>query len=565
TQTATFTFTSPAKAEGPYVLPANFPNVSYNSTDGTYTFSLTTPTNGSFYFPNLPYGTAYEVSETTSGGRWQLWDQTDISGTLTGDATATFTNRQKPSLTIKKTVTGDGGSTTDYFDFTLELTDAQGNDIENLPAPYLLDENGNPTVKKVEEWNFIGSGNYSFKLKHGEWFRIDGLPIGAMYGLTEVDPSPYTTTLNITGDKYTDDHGTPRLIEFDPGDLLNPTVVDTYLSEDTTIEYINHRDRDKLTISKTVTGYGDPNKDWTFTVTLVDQDGAPLTNITAPTGATGWDDSGKSNGVYKFTLKHGESLTITMPTVFTATEHTKFTVSEAEADQGGYTTTLDFTSLFGSDTGALADVFSTNPGIIAGDTVVAFKNDKQTLNLKIGKTVAGNMGDKTREFEFMIKLEKPSTDPNAPMVPITGLSAPQGATAWRDLGNGEYSFKLKHGDSFTILGLPYGTRYSVVEIQPIDGYYDTTFDVDKRSLTEYYDNVYIFDPPPSTESPPPPTYRAVVSDVITEDVTITYTNTKGSTPPTGIYDSLGPALAGFVTATMLLAVSRIGRRRRRNE
>ena len=946
TQTATFTFTSPAKPARHDVLPANFPNVSYNSTDGTYTFSLTTPTNGSFYFPNLPHDTAYEVSETTPGGRWQLWNQDNISGTLTGDATATFTNRQKPSLTITKTVTGtnpdpndifyfklfledannniitlntapvgspqtvrdswnaasyyhefglkDGesltipnlpigtnvgvieielvnedyettmkingtesgvdqggawgddfvldadtnvefinrkrdmnvkvyltcekmftsntwsseefsfrieptagyqnnladnqlapahngetvtvdifpgyrnffrfplmvfetikdqqgnvlydttagvhyytlkeipgtnpdikydertflleiqilapssptaaesigytmkmyvngsttpeliqfsshqitwaqawalandpnettvtmemlrktvwdtpdasymydsdldewhklvwstntetvidpadipdnatgylktqiqvpgeelrlpvaarflnrpqdatlslaikktvtgvGSTTDYFDFTLDLTDAQGNNIENLPAPYLLDANGNPTGEKVKDWAWDVDpfyGVHSFKLKHGEWFRIDGLPVGASYNLTEMAQGLYTPTFNITGDQYTDDIGTPIPIGDSDSELLITALWDNYLFEDTTVEFVNKGEPEQLTISKTVTGYGDKTRDWNFTVTLMDQNGDPITNVSEPNGATNWDDSGKSNGVYKFTLKHGESLTIPSPIPANASgAGVYFTVSEEVDPSDGYTTTCDY-STFGAPTqfDIPAEYLSQSPIPIVGDTVVAFKNDKQTLNLKIGKTVAGNMGDKTREFEFMITLDKP--DPNDPgtMVPINGLPAPSGATDWVELGYGAYSFKLKHGDSFTILGLPHGTTYYVVELQPLDGHYDTTIDVDKKSTT-YHSDAYVFYPPQQTENPEPPTYIAFVTDVMNEDVKITYTNTKGSTPPTGIYDSLGPALAGFVTATMLLAVSRLGRRRRRNE
>ena len=88
-----------------------------------------------------------------------------------------------------------------------------------------------------------------------------------------------------------------------------------------------------LTIRKTVTGQGgETDREFTFTITLTDEDGNPLTGSFRYTGSReGTLQSGES-----ITLKHGES--VTFPHLPTGT---LYTVTEAEANQDGYTTTAE--------------------------------------------------------------------------------------------------------------------------------------------------------------------------------------------------------------------------------
>ena len=88
-----------------------------------------------------------------------------------------------------------------------------------------------------------------------------------------------------------------------------------------------------LTIRKTVTGQGgETDRDFTFTITLTDEDGNPLTGSFRYTGSReGTLQSGES-----ITLKHGES--VTFPHLPTGT---LYSVAEAEANQDGYTTTAE--------------------------------------------------------------------------------------------------------------------------------------------------------------------------------------------------------------------------------
>ena len=103
-----------------------------------------------------------------------------------------------------------------------------------------------------------------------------------------------------------------------------PYVNSTVLNTDTTLYGKWTAARGSLTVSKTVTGNkGDTMKEFHFTVTLGD------------TGVSGtFGDMTFTSGEATFTLKHSESKTASaLPAGIT------YTVTEAEADKDGYTTT----------------------------------------------------------------------------------------------------------------------------------------------------------------------------------------------------------------------------------
>ena len=102
-----------------------------------------------------------------------------------------------------------------------------------------------------------------------------------------------------------------------------------------------------LTVSKTVTGQGgEKDRDFTFLIELRDREGNPLTGIYNYTGSAVTGVVPPANGTVApdgegkctLTLRHGQSVTITgLP------RHSQYTVSEAEANQEGYTTTEEGT------------------------------------------------------------------------------------------------------------------------------------------------------------------------------------------------------------------------------
>lgn len=123
----------------------------------------------------LPDGAAYKVSENASSARGYSVKSTGSSGTISSsqDRTAAFTNTKLPdstgSLTVRKTVTGQGADLSKKFDFTVTLTDA--------PDAYPYTGASNGTLR---------SGD-TISLANGESITITGLPEGAAYTVTESD------------------------------------------------------------------------------------------------------------------------------------------------------------------------------------------------------------------------------------------------------------------------------------------------------------------------------------------------------------------------------------------
>ena len=199
-------------------------------------------------------------------------------------------------------------------------------------------------------------------------------------------------------------------------------------------EFTNTREIPKgnLKVSKTVSGAdGDKEKEFNFTVTLGDK------TVTGDYGDMTFD-----KGTAAFTLKHGESKTAEkLPAGIT------YTVTEKEADKGGYVTS-----------------YTGNTGKILKDKTVSaeFTNTKEaapppqekTGSLTVSKTVDGSDEDKQKEFNFTVTL---------------GDKTVNGAYGDMRFIDGVATFTLKHGESKTAVGLPEGIGYTVTE-SGNDGY-----------------------------------------------------------------------------------------------
>ena len=185
-----------------------------------------------------------------------------------------------------------------------------------------------------------------------------------------------------------------------------------------------------LAVSKTVSGEaGDKSRAWDFVVKL----DTPLD------GSYGYMTFAK--GVASFQLRHGEKKLATgLP------EGVRYTVSESEYE--GYTTT------FTGETGVIAD----------GQTAqAAFDNHKdlpmipKVGALAVSKMVSGEAGDKSRAWDFVVKLDTPLDGSYGDMTFAKGVAA----------------FQLRHGEKKLATGLPEGVRYTVSESE-YEGY-TTTF------------------------------------------------------------------------------------------
>jgi hypothetical protein len=116
------------------------------------------------------------------------------------DASATIVNTYNPpeglDLTISKTVTGNMGSRTKAFSFTITLTDASGNPLSDCDISVLLPDQ-TKTVYTTD-----ASGVLTLSLAHGQSLTLQDLPQGTRYTITETDPGNYTTTFSVTGGSY---------------------------------------------------------------------------------------------------------------------------------------------------------------------------------------------------------------------------------------------------------------------------------------------------------------------------------------------------------------------------
>lgn len=166
--------------------------------------------------------------------------------------------------------------------------------------------------------------------------------------------------------------------------------------------------------------------------------------------------------------------------------------------------------------------------------------------LEITKTVTGDAGDKTKEFDFSLTLTKAATEAAAVTEYTAVITRADNTTENVTVPAGAaYTFKLKHGDNLSFKdSLPAGTRYTVTETA-VAGY-TTSAKVKENGRTETtIDNVTVA--------------NKLVGD---HENYAKYTNDKSVTPPTGIIINNLPfiLLIGFAIGAFALFI--VAKRRR---
>ena len=353
----------------------------------------------------LPKDTVYTVTEEDCRGESYVTVSEGENGTIIADETvnATFTNtRNVGSLTITKTVDGNGGDNEKEFEFMVEFTPPEG-----MPDSYPFSGEG------VFLGVTIASGD-TISLAHGQSITIEELPEGTIYTVTEKD---------YTGDAYVS------------SGLIASGVIATAV--ESVAGFTNTRNVGSLTITKTVAGNGgDLEKEFEFTVELTPPEGMPTTYSYTGEGVP----DGTITSGDKITLSHGQSVTIEeLP------EGTVYTVTEAD-----YTSDYYVTGSVGAG------------GTIAtGEAVAAFTNTRKVSTLMIKKTVGGALGDRDRDFTFVVELE------------VSGNYRYWGSKTGT-IESGQ-AIALKHGEYIVIEGIPVDTAYRVTEVEANrDGYCTTS-------------------------------------------------------------------------------------------
>lgn len=162
------------------------------------------------------------------------------------------------------------------------------------------------------------------------------------------------------------------------------------------------------------------------------------------------------------------------------------------------------------------------------DSPVPPEPEEKTGALTVSKTVAGNEGDRTRDFHFTVTLSDAS------------VSGTYGDMEFTD---GSAVFPLKHGESRTAFGLPAGVTYTVAEQEADQDGYTTAVSGDTGVITKEQTAAAVFTNTRESAPPAPGTGNLVVSKTVsgnggstTKD--FTFTVTLGDTSVSGTYGEL---------------------------
>ena len=169
---------------------------------------------------------------------------------------------------------------------------------------------------------------------------------------------------------------------------------------------------------------------------------------------------------------------------------------------------------------------------------VIFTNQENgSRQLTVDKTVGGNIGSRDKDFEYTLTMEE--------MGGKTVQFSKDGGQTFETLEFDEdkkASFSLRHGETITI----YGIHGAYTLTETTDGGYTTTWH--------------------SSNDPETETIGKTAAGTVTldSDESVSYTNTLEITPPTGIREEIGPALAGMAAAAVMLFMLLAGKKRENN-
>jgi hypothetical protein len=339
----------------------------------------------------------------------------------------------KGSLTVSKSLIGDTANLSDTS-FTFEAVfksngSAYKDDITATVS--------SPTSKVIEPetWHPDENGKVTFSLKAGESATMS-LPAGVTYTVTETNLPE-------------------NCIAFSPAGGTQKGVISS--GADSTVSFVNSY-TGTLTVSKTVTGdtSGITLSGYGFTTTTYLKQGDETY-----TGPVLWTKDGLSGTATSsaagltFTLKAGESVTMTIPAGVT------YTVTETNIPEG-------FTVV------NPANGTTTNTIVSGTHAEVGFVNrygdEEESGALTVSKSVRNetvDMPDTDFTFEAVFTKDNvPYTQTIAYVKEIKSISAPESMTPDE---NGKVTFTLKKNESIKMV-LSAGVTYTVKEINVPDNF-----------------------------------------------------------------------------------------------
>ena len=374
-------------------------------TNGVATFTL--KHNERKTATGLPDDVTYTVTESDNEG-YQVYKTNDTGSLKTGaNITSTFINYKTQNLKIEKEVMGKQNDQTDYT-FTLHLTKTNA-EIDNGEYDYKkYDKDKKVTTGKIKDKG-------TFTLKDGEYIVVENVPDDTKYTVEET-----VSNRQVVG-YYQGMDGQESEITM-KGSIATGTIytanyvkfVNTYAS---------------ISISKSVIGLtGDKSKQFNFVLTLDDD----TINET-------YDGVTFKNGVAEFTLKHGDTKTITgLPEV-------GYTVTEKTSD--GYIIKRN------NAKGTLKARETAN---------VQFTNYVSKV-LKIEKKVEGEVQNPEKNYTFALKLELPNIGLTINDFTYQKYNSKGEKVGTASTISSNDEFTLKAGEYIIIEDLPDEIKYTIEE------------------------------------------------------------------------------------------------------
>lgn len=177
----------------------------------------------------------------------------------------------------------------------------------------------------------------------------------------------------------------------------------------------------------------------------------------------------------------------------------------------------------------------------SGEKTAGFVNKYATHRLTITKLVAGNQGDKNKDFEFTVTI-KGADGESYKYVTVNSAGTPMEegtATSGKPV-----TVRLKHRASVMVYGLSSEDKFTVTEADYHSDGYNTSYKIgDDTSWTDG---------------------NSIAEKAIgTSDTTVTFTNTKDATVPTDVIRTVVPYVAIVAFAAVMGVVFFRPRRNRR--
>lgn len=247
------------------------------------------------------------------------------------------------------------------------------------------------------------------------------------------------------------------------------------------------------------------------------------------------------------------SVTVTFPAdTFTAPGIYRYELTENRTDVQGFTSSRATIYLYvtvtydgGSETNLKVASYELKADDAVGSTAKAqgFTNTYATRSLTLTKDVTGNQGDRSKYFEFKVKLTVDGNTTYAVTVPTENSHSSNPKSITDDDGDGviEATYYLMDNQSIVIKGLDSTATYNITETSYATEGYTTKYKVDNGE--EQSNNT-------------------ASGTMGTADHTVVFTNHKEGTVPTGVLLEIAPYIALAVVVIAGFVVLFATRRRR---